>query len=153
MLGSILGGARAGAPDAGAAAGAATGAARGGGGLGGLGTLGGLGALAGLAILAKRLKEGGLGDAVGSWIGAGPNQQVSPQQLRGALGPDVIDELAGEFGLSPDEVSDQLAGAVPEAVDQITPEGRWPEPAEATGGDAAPGMAEIGELLRRFDPR
>ncbi len=61
--------------------------AGGGGGLGGLGTLGGLGALAGLAILASRLKQGGLGDAVGSWIGGGPNQQVSGQQLRARSAP------------------------------------------------------------------
>ena len=148
VLGGILGG-------GGAARGVPGGAARGGGGggMGGLGTLGGLGALAGLAILASRLKQGGLGDAVGSWIGSGPNQPVSGQQLRGAIDADVLDELAGEFGLSPDEVSEQLAGAVPEVVDEITPGGRWPDPAEAAGGEAVPGMEDLGELLRRFDAR
>ena len=105
MLGGVLG-----------SRGAPGGAVAQGGGMGGLGGLGGLGALAGLAMVANKLRQGGLGDAVGSWIGTGQNQAVSGQQLQGALGADVIGELAGQFGLAPQEVSDQLAGALPEVV-------------------------------------
>ena len=141
MLGGVLG--NRGAP-------AGTGAR--GGGLGGLGTLGGLGALAGLAMLANKLRQGGLGDAVGSWIGTGQNQPVSGQQLQGALGDDVIGELAGQFGLSQEEVSGQLAGVLPEVVNHVTPDGQWPD-AGGSGDGGLAGVEDIGELLRRFQAR
>ena len=141
-LGSVLGGVlgNRGAPGGAAAQG------------GGLGTLGGLGALGGLAMLANKLRQGGLGDAVGSWIGTGQNQPVSGQQLQGALGDDVIGELAGQFGLSHEEVSGQLAGVLPEVVNHVTPDGQWPD-AGGSGGDGLAGVEDIGELLRRFQAR
>ena len=143
MLGGVLG--NRGAPG---------GAVTQGGGMGGLGGLGGLGALAGLAMLANKLRQGGLGDAVGSWIGTGQNQPVSGQQLQGALGDDVIGELAGQFGLSQDEVSGQLAGVLPEVVNHVTPDGQWPDAGgSGSGNDGLAGVEDIGELLRRFQAR
>ena len=139
VLGSVLG--NRGAPGGGS-----------GGGLGGLGSVGGLGALAGLAMLVNKLRQGGLGDAVGSWIGTGQNQPVSGQQLQGALGPDVISELAGQFGLSQEEVSGQLAGVLPEVVDHVTPDGQWPDAGEGAAGGLG-GLQDIGDLLRRFQAR
>jgi uncharacterized protein YidB (DUF937 family) len=147
VLGSVLGGGR-----------ASSGGAMSGGGMsggsGGLGTLGGLGALAGLAMLANKLRQGGLGDAVGSWIGTGQNQPVSGQQLQGALGSDVIGELASQFGLSHEEVSGQLASALPEVVDHVTPDGQWPDDGASASGDGdVAGLQDIGDLLRRFQAR
>ena len=118
----------------------------------GLGGMGGMGALAGLAMVAEKLRQGGLADAVGSWIGTGQNQAVSGQQVQGALGSDIIGELAQQFGISHDEVSGQLAGALPEVVNHVTPDGQWPDAAD-TGAEGVGGLHDIGDLLRRFEQR
>ena len=143
LLGGLLGGGSS----------AATAGTGGGGGM--LGGLGGMGALAGIGLLVEKLRQGGLGDAAASWIGTGPNQPVDARQLQGALGADVIGELAERFGLSQDEVGGQLAEALPQVVDHVTPGGGWPDATQAGAADGG-GIAElqdIGELLRRFEAR
>lgn len=90
-----------------------------GGGLGGL--LGG-----GLGELLERFKQNGQGDAAESWIDKGPNKELSPPQLRQAIGPDVLAQLEQQTGLSQEELLTRLARELPSAVDQYTPDGRIP---------------------------
>jgi hypothetical protein len=52
------------------------------------------GLLGGLGGLIDKLQQGGLGNAINSWIGHGQNQPVSPGQLGSALGPDLINYQA-----------------------------------------------------------
>ena len=73
------------------------------------------------------LQQKGLGGAVESWIGNGPNQAVTPDQVHQALGPDKINELAQHSGLSPQEVSTHLANTLPTMVDKLTPAGQVPQ--------------------------
>lgn len=54
--------------------------------------------------LLKRLRQGGLDREVESWLGPGPNLPVSPDQLRDALGEDVIEQFAAATGFSADEL-------------------------------------------------
>lgn len=91
----------------------------GGGGVGGL--LGG-----GLGELVDRFKQSGHGDIADSWVGTGPNKDVAPQQLEKAIGPDVLDTLSQQTGLSREELIARLSRELPRAVDQYTPEGRLP---------------------------
>ena len=109
-------------------------------GLGGmLGNLGGLlsGASAGsvlsggLAGLIERFKQNGQGQAADSWVGKGPNQQLAPDQLEQAIGPDVLDTLSQQTGLSREELLSRLTRELPAAVDKFTPEGRLPTEDEA----------------------
>jgi len=109
-------------------------------GLGGmLGNLGGLlsGASAGsvlsggLAGLIERFKQNGQGQAADSWVGKGPNQQLAPDQLEQAIGPDVLDTLSQQTGLSREELLSRLTRELPAAVDKFTPEGRLPTEEEA----------------------
>ena len=46
-----------------------------------VGMLGQGGGLGGLAGLVQKFEQGGLGDAVGSWIGTGQNMPVSADQI------------------------------------------------------------------------
>lgn len=105
--------------------------------LGGLGGLGGLlGGLTGqnpggllnggLGELVDSFREHGQGDIADSWIGTGPNKEVAPQQLEQAIGPDVLDTLTQQTGLSREEILARLSRELPQAVDQYTPEGRLP---------------------------
>ena len=86
------------------------------------GTLGGL---------IGKLQQAGLGDAVNSWIGTGPNAQVAPGQLGGALGQEVIQSLAKHTGLSEQQLLAGLTTVLPVVIDKLTPHGRLPTPGEA----------------------
>jgi uncharacterized protein YidB (DUF937 family) len=110
------------------------------GGLGGI--LGGLGGLlggqnpgsilsGGLGDLVDRFKQSGQGQAADSWVSKGANEPVNESQLEQALGPDVLDTLSRETGLSREELLQRLSRDLPQAVDKFTPEGRVPTPEEA----------------------
>jgi len=88
------------------------------------------GLLGGLGGLLEKLQNGGLGNAINSWIGSGQNQPVSPGQLGSALGPDIIKMLAQRSGLSEEEITKQLSQILPGVVDKLTPHGRLPTSAE-----------------------
>jgi uncharacterized protein YidB (DUF937 family) len=95
--------------------------------LGGLGG-GGLGGLlsGGLSDLVKQFDGSGQRDVVDSWVGTGPNKEVSPNQVEQAIGPDILDTLTQRTGLSRDELLARLARVLPAAVDSYTPQGRVP---------------------------
>jgi uncharacterized protein YidB (DUF937 family) len=133
-LGDILGGLLGGG-------GGARGAAPGGGGLGGLGGLLG-GALAGgaagsvlsggLGSLLEQLQKNGQGQVAQSWVGKGPNQRISENDLAQSIGLDDIDALAQHTGLSRNDLLAGLSRELPDAIDQLTPEGRLPTEEEAS---------------------
>jgi uncharacterized protein YidB (DUF937 family) len=109
-----------------------------GGGLGGLGgLLGGLGGAlggagaggllsGGLNDLLEQFRQNGHGEVADSWVRQGPNQPVAPQQLEQAIGPDVLETLAQQTGMSREEILSRLSQNLPDAVDKYTPEGRLP---------------------------
>jgi uncharacterized protein YidB (DUF937 family) len=128
ILGSVLGGGSAG-----------SGSAPGGGLGGGLGDLlkGGLGgALAGGAAgsilgggldeLMKQLQQGGHKEAADSWVSKGPNKEIAPNDLAGALGADQINVMMDQSGLSRQELLEGLSRQLPGVIDQLTPDGRVP---------------------------
>ena len=80
----------------------------------------------GLGELVNRFRTAGHGASADSWVSRESNAPLHPDQLEQALGQDTIDELATKTGLSRDEIVRRLAGALPQAVDQLTPEGRLP---------------------------
>lgn len=87
----------------------------------------------GLDGLIDRFQRGGLGDMMESWIGHGENRPVQPRQLADALGPDTIDTLAQRTGLQRDDLLSQLAQALPQVIDRLTPQGRRPTGEDARG--------------------
>ncbi len=108
------------------------------GGLGGLlGNLGGAGVGGllggGLGELVESFRRSGQGDVADSWVGTGPNKEVAPQQLEQAVGPDILDALAQQTGLSRQEILNRLSRELPTAVDRYTPEGRLPTESDFRG--------------------
>lgn len=122
------GGAAPGSPPGAAASGAS------GGGLGGMlgGILGGGALSTGLQDLLKQFQQAGHGDKADSWVSAGPNKPVSPQDLEQALGQERIDWLTRETGLSRDQLLTGLSQSLPQAVDKLTPDGKLPTEQEAS---------------------
>jgi uncharacterized protein YidB (DUF937 family) len=80
----------------------------------------------GLGELLDRFKQSGQGEIAETWVGKGPNQQISPAQLEQAIGPEVLDSLSERTGLSRGELVARLSRELPDAVDKYTPEGRLP---------------------------
>lgn len=76
--------------------------------------------------LLERFKQNGHGDTAQSWINAGPNKEVSPPELKQAIGPDVLAALEKQTGLSQEELLTRLSRELPSAVDKYTPDGRIP---------------------------
>jgi len=93
--------------------------------LGGLLGAGGAGAIlnSGLGELVDRFKQAGQGEKADSWVGTGPNQAVEPSDLETAVGPELIDAISKQTGLSREDLLARLSKVLPEAVDRYTPGG------------------------------
>ena len=141
--------------------GAEGGAAAGLGGLGGLvgmlasnpqlvqvltGLLGNDGNHGGLGGLVSKFEQAGLGGAINSWIGSGPNQAVSGEQVSSALGAGTLSEIAAQLGVNPDEAAGQLSHMLPGLINHLTPDGQAPQQGLGNGSEL---MGMLGGLLKR----
>ena len=84
----------------------------------------------GLGELVDRFRQGGQGEAADSWVAKGPNKPIAPPQLEQAIGPEMLDTLSQQTGLSRQELVARLSRDLPDAVDKYTPEGRLPAEGE-----------------------
>jgi uncharacterized protein YidB (DUF937 family) len=99
----------------------------------------------GLDAIVGKLRAGGLGDAVDSWVSTGGNKVVDPNRLGEALGPDTVQKLSASSGLSIASLLPMLAAFLPQIVNMLTPDGQLP-----SGGlnDAASSvLPQIGQVL------
>jgi len=94
-------------------------------------------AMGGLPGKIEKFQKGGLGEIVSSWVGTGANQPVSADQISAALGADRIQEMAGNAGVSGNQMSDALASLLPQMIDKLTPNGQVPEGNALTQGISA----------------
>jgi len=109
------------------------------------GMLGNDGEQGGLGGLVAKFEQAGLGDVVGSWIGKGPSQSISAEQISSVLGSDAISGLAAKLGLNTQDAAQQLASVLPGLVNHLTPDGQVPEGGLGSGGDL---MGMLGSLLK-----
>lgn len=107
------------------------------GGIGGLlGQLGLGGASAGgilsggLGELLERFKQSGQGETAESWVKTGPNKPCTAAELERAIGPEMVETLSRQTGLSREELVSRLCRELPDAVDKYTPQGRLPTETE-----------------------
>lgn len=70
-----------------------------------------------------KLKQGGLGDIVESWIGTGKNKAVNSSQISNILGSDMVGKLAGKLGISQADAAKKIAQYLPMIIDKLTPQG------------------------------
>ena len=81
----------------------------------------------GVSGLVAKFQHAGLGPTVQSWIGAGPNEAVSGNQVHQALGADLVQQLAAKTGLSGEALTQKLSQILPEIIDKLTPDGVLPK--------------------------
>ena len=99
----------------------------------------------GLQGLTSKLASNGLGQQVQSWVGHGQNEPVSGSQIKDAIDPGQVHSLARQAGMSDDETCDHVARALPDVVDQATPEGQMPAPQQ---DPFSKGMDAVKHLLK-----
>ncbi|HVT39681.1 MAG TPA: YidB family protein [Gemmatimonadaceae bacterium] len=78
----------------------------------------------------NQFEQQGLGATVKSWVGTGPNQPITGDQVHQALGSDLMQQLAAKAGIPVPELAQKLAAILPQAFDKLTPGGVVPK----TGG-------------------
>jgi uncharacterized protein YidB (DUF937 family) len=90
------------------------------------GVLGGGSLGAGLKELLDRFRQSGQEDKVQSWVSAGTNKSIAPNEIEQALGEERIQWLMEQTGMPRDQLLNGLSGELPQAIDKLTPDGRLP---------------------------
>ena len=81
----------------------------------------------GVQGVVSEFEKSGLGATVKSWVGTGPNQAISPDEVHKVLGADLLEQLSKKSGLSVQELAQKLSQVLPQAVDTLTPGGTIPK--------------------------
>jgi uncharacterized protein YidB (DUF937 family) len=81
----------------------------------------------GIGGLLSAFQQHGMGDAAQSWVGTGPNQSISPDQVSKVFGHDGVQQVADQAGISHDEAKSGIANMLPQIVDRLTPNGQVQE--------------------------
>lgn len=76
----------------------------------------------GVESLMNMLQQGGLGEALNSWVSNGANQAVSGNQLQDALGS-TLGQAAANVGLNSNQAGDLLSQVLPQVINGLTPNG------------------------------
>lgn len=105
--------------------------------------------LGGIGGLLERLQQGGLDREVESWLGSGSNLPVTADQLRAALGDDVLAQFAAATGLSVDKLLALMSAHLPQTIDTMSPNGRIEEPAPQEEGGSLAAQAGLDDLDNR----
>lgn len=100
----------------------------------------------GLGGLVSKFQQAGLGGAISSWIGGGPNQSVSGEEITNALGDNTVSDIAGKLCVEPAEAAEQISKVLPGILNHLTPAGEAPAEGLGNQGDL---MGMLGGLLAR----
>lgn len=89
--------------------------------------------------LLNGMKEKGLGDVAGSWLGDGENKAISADQLKDVLGSDKISAAAAQLGTDEGSLLDGLKDALPQMIDK-----------SSSGGSLLDSVGGLGGLAKKF---
>lgn len=81
----------------------------------------------GLPGILDKFKQAGFGDHVASWVGTGANMPINADAITKALGSSSLGGIAQQLGINPEQVSGQLAQALPQLINHLTPQGTVPD--------------------------
>lgn len=81
----------------------------------------------GLPGILEKFKQAGFADQVASWVGTGANLPIDAASISKVLSSPEIASVAQKLGMDPSQVSGQLASALPQLINHLTPNGTVPE--------------------------
>ncbi len=81
----------------------------------------------GLTGLLDKFRQSGMAQHADSWVGNGPNMNISADQVQQALGSSSIGQIASQLGISNGQASSAMARILPELVNHLTPNGQIPD--------------------------
>jgi len=74
-----------------------------------------------------KFQQAGYGEQAQSWVSTGRNLPIDADALRQMLGDGQLGQIAQRLGMSHGEAADGLASALPQIIDQMTPQGSVPD--------------------------
>jgi uncharacterized protein YidB (DUF937 family) len=80
----------------------------------------------GVQGIVSQFEKQGLGATVKSWVGSGPNQSITTDQVHQVFGSGMIAQIAAKAGMNPQDLAQKLSQVLPAAIDKLTPEGKVP---------------------------
>ena len=78
----------------------------------------------GLNGLLGQLQQTGYGRQVDSWLGHGPNEPITAQDLGKVLSNQQLQQMAQHLGIPADQILNKMSQILPAAVDQHSPDGQ-----------------------------
>ena len=88
--------------------------------------LGGVALSGGLRDMLDRFRQSGQEEKAQSWVAKGANKPINPQELEQTLGEERIEWLMQQTGLPREELLSGLSKELPDAIDELTPDGNVP---------------------------
>lgn len=82
----------------------------------------------GLNALLEQFRRSGYEAQVNSWLGRGPNDPITADDLRKVLDNEQVRQMAQKLGIPVDQLFPTLAKSLPETVDKHSPDGSLQEP-------------------------
>jgi len=87
-----------------------------------------------LGGIMEKVKAGGMGEQVESWLGDGENQEMTADQVKSAFGEEGISNVANKLGVDTDTAASQLKDVLPGLLDKASSGGNLME--QFSGGGA-----------------
>lgn len=89
-----------------------------------------------IAQLMGMVQEGGLGDALSTWLGDGENMSIDAAAIKDSLGADQVSSAAETMGVSGDALAGGLSDIIPNLIDQASSGGNLLDSLGGLGGVA-----------------
>lgn len=86
------------------------------------------------AVAGKMAQDGNLGDVLGSWLGDGANNAISPQAIVDLFGENKLAEFASQLGANSGDAAGGLAEALPQIMDKASSGGNLLDSLGGAGG-------------------
>ena len=98
-----------------------------------------------LAGITEKMKAGGMGDQLESYLGDGENQEMSEDQVKTAFGEEGLSNVANKLGVDTDTAASQLKDILPGLLDKASSGGSLTD--SLTGGGGAGGLLGMAKGL------